>query len=126
VKGTDKFLGFGDPDEGYAAGFRLHEGGKEGVQLYAVTINHGQEVKTKIAWEKDYATKTRFIVAWMPGKVEYITITSDSRYEKVAVHQDADLPDVGTPRIRMEISIQSWRGQSPLVVDLVKYDAFSY
>lgn len=53
VKGTDKFLGFGDPNEGYAAGFRLHDLGLgEGIQLYATTVNHGQSFRTKIPWKK--------------------------------------------------------------------------
>lgn len=123
-KGTNKYVGFGDPNEGFAAGFWLHdlEDGK-GNQLYATTINYGQTVRTRIPWKKEYGSSTRFFVVWRPHKIEYITITAD-RFEKVASHTDKDLPGVGLPGVRMEISIQNFSGSSPISVDLVKYDAF--
>lgn len=61
----------------------------------------------------------------MPNRVEYITITSDE-YEKVAIHNNSDLPGIGVPQIRMEISIQNFTGKTPLIIDILKYDAFYY
>ncbi len=123
-KDTDKFVGFGDPNEGFAAGFRLHDlGDGKGTQLYATTINFGHTVRTLVPWKKDYASSTRFFVVWRPGKIEYITITA-SHFAKVATHIDRDIGIVGIPRTRMEISLQNFSGASPIVVDLVKYDLF--
>ena len=123
-KGTDKYFGFGDPNEGFAAGFRLHDlGDGKGIQLYATTINYVQTARTRIPWKKEYERGTRFIVAWKAHKIEYITITAD-RFDKTARHTDRDIPGVGLPGVRMEISMQNFSGSSPIVVDLVKYDAF--
>ena len=38
--GTDKFIGFGDPNEGYCSGFRMFDNGK-GVKLHAFVMNQG-------------------------------------------------------------------------------------
>lgn len=117
----DKFIGFGDPAEGYAAGFRKfnHQGA---MGLYAFLINHGQSALVPIPWKKEYQTSTRFIVEWGASRVRFITITAE-KFETVAVFESKHGDFI--PQILMEISLQSFGGNQGLTVDLVKYDEFS-
>lgn len=120
-KESDKFFGFGDPNEGFAAGFRIKslDGGK--TKLFAETINFGQIYKTPIEWEEDFKS-ARYFIDWQKGLIRY-SINSGRAYKVVATHTDEDISFVGLPKGRMEISIQNISGKSEIKLPMLKYDA---
>ena len=117
---SDKYFGFGDPGEGFAAGFRLHSVDNQPVALYAETINYGQTYRTLIPWRDDYI-RARYFVEWGKERIQYSV--GDNSFSVVAVHQPKDLPPVGLPTVRMEISVQNLSGSTAVVLPLMKYDA---
>lgn len=117
---SDKFFGFGDPGEGFATGFRLHSVDRKSVALYAETINFGQTYRTLIPWSDDY-NRARYFIDWTKDRIQYSI--GDNSFLVVAVHQPKDLPAVGLPTVRMEISVQNLSGSTALVLPLMKYDA---
>jgi len=120
--GNDKFIGFGDPAEGYAAGYRLYSGDK-GPGLYVFLVNQGQAKTVAIPWNDDFAASTRYIVSWSPGKFDFYLITA-TKFIHAATIAEADIAVVGIPKINMEISLQSISGPNEVMADLIKYDAY--
>lgn len=121
----DKYIGFGDPNEGYAVGFRLYDAGENEVNLYAITLNQGQIQKKKINWQMDYLY-ARFIVDWSDSMVNFIIITPE-KFNLVATFlRNGDVPGLDMiPKINLEISAQNFKGTQPIKIDLIKYDAYS-
>jgi hypothetical protein len=119
---TDKFFGFGDPNEGFAAGFRLKSLKNQKPQLLAETINFGQIHSTPVKWDEDFKN-ARYFIDWQKGLIRYSIITSKA-YKMVATHVDKNISFVGLPKGRMEISIQNFSGKSKIRLPLVKYDAY--
>ena len=124
VKGEDKYIGFGDPNEGYCTGFRIFT--DNGIaKLSAFTMNHGQFFVRDIPCSDDYIN-ARFIVSWESNKITHIIIT-DQKAVVASELTDASKKDGFSPipKILMEISIQNFGGKLPIVVEMLKYDSFA-
>jgi len=120
-KESDKFFGFGDPNEGFAAGFRVKALDSQVPELFVETINFGQVHKTSIEWKEDFES-AHYFIDWQKGLIRY-SINSGKSYEVVAIHTDEDILFVGLPKGRMEISIQNISGKSEIKLSMIKYDA---
>lgn len=118
---SDKFFGFGDPNEGFAAGFRIKSLNSQKPELFAETINFGQIHRTPIEWEEDFKS-ARYFIDWQKGLIRY-SINFGRAYKVVATHTDEDISFVGLPKGRMEISIQNISGKSEIRLPMLKYDA---
>ncbi|MBT8579361.1 hypothetical protein G6646_00200 [Polynucleobacter paneuropaeus] len=125
-KGEDKYIGFGDPNEGYAVGYRIYDrGGSEGIGMYAVIINHGQLQYHKIKWSESYIN-SRFIISWEKNRVQFIIITPETMnvvyelYDKNIGMNEKVL----IPKVRLEISAQNISGKENIHLDLIKYDKY--
>lgn len=142
-----KFFGFGDPGEGYAAGFNLTNIDNNNL-LEMVVINHNVRRSNYIKWDPKF-NGSRFIVNWTKNEINFIIILLDAT-ETLLVGQfknqkiDDKIKKTSTPpnillspppsindieftipNIGMEISVHNYAG-SDLILKHVKYDAINF
>jgi hypothetical protein len=132
-----KFFGFGDPGEGYAAGFEISKINNNNL-LEMVVINHGVRRSNSIKWDPKY-NGARFIVNWTKNEINFIIILLDAtqtllvgqfKNQIINDKKTSTLPNINDiefaiPNIGMEISVHNNAG-SNLILKHVKYDAINF
>lgn len=132
-----KFFGFGDPSEGYAAGFNITQFNNSNV-VELLVVNHNVRRGKYIKWDPKY-NGARFIVNWTKNEISFIIILSDATESLLVGHfkntdnkkeVESKIPNINDkeftiPNIGMEISIQNYLG-SNIILKHVKYDAINF
>lgn len=136
----EKFWGFGDPGEGYAAGFNITKTNNTNNVLELLVVNHNIRRSKLIKWDPKY-NGARFIINWTKNEINFIIILLDATETLLAgqfKNQNIDnnikkksLPpniydvEFTIPNIGMEISVHNYAG-SDLILKHVKYDAINF